>query len=74
MPVQRFKDVSEMPALPRRRGAALVRAIREVMARAALLGRSTYPPGVYRYRSLGDAQEARRSIESQRLRDRRNTD
>ncbi|MDI7267585.1 MAG: hypothetical protein QME96_06295 [Myxococcota bacterium] len=62
MPVERYRDVSDMPAPPRVSGEDRVRRIREVLARAVRLAGSAYPPGVHLFRSLEDAREARDAV------------
>ncbi len=71
LPIQRYKDVSEMPPPPRPRGDELATRIRDVMTRAARLAGSGYPPGVYRFRSIEEAQEARQAVVRARVQARR---
>ncbi len=71
MPVTRYKDVADMPPPPRPTGPALIRRIREVMARAARMAGSGYPKGVHRFRTLEEAQAARQAVVKARVRARR---
>ncbi|MCK5799008.1 MAG: hypothetical protein KAI47_17570 [Deltaproteobacteria bacterium] len=58
--VDRYRDIGEMPRMPRLSGEALLEAMREMWARAHLRGGPEIPRGVTRFRSLDEAQEARR--------------
>lgn len=63
MPVWKYRDVSEMPPPPRPATTdELVRRIRSLWRRAARFGRGGYPPGVYKFRSLEQAQAARERV------------
>ena len=60
MPIRRFRDVSEMEdTLWRDRGPALFDAIRRVWDFAARSVELRFPPGVYRHRSMADADAQR---------------
>ena len=63
MPVRKFRDVSEMegntwlePGDPR-----LFDAIRAVWRLAAEIARASYPPGVYKHRSIEQANALQQS-------------
>jgi hypothetical protein len=68
MSVTRYRDVSEMPAPPRATGDELPVRIRAVWSRAILLAQLAPRPGVTRYRSLEEAQEARARETRERMR------
>jgi len=56
MPVRKFRDVSEMEdAVWRERGPDLFGAIRRVWDFAARTVELRFPPGVYRHRSIEEA-------------------
>jgi hypothetical protein len=56
MPVKKFRDVSEMEAtLWRERGPDLLDAIRRVWDFAARTVELRFPPGVYRHRTIDEA-------------------
>ena len=59
MPVTRYRDVSEMPPPPRITGEDLADRIRAVLSRAVELASLEPLPGVRRFRSIEEAQEAR---------------
>jgi hypothetical protein len=60
MPVEKFHSLEEMNAAPTRLGArdALDRFIRHC-ARYRLISRRKYPRGVFKFRSIEEAQAAR---------------
>jgi|ETNmetMinimDraft_26_1059896.scaffolds.fasta_scaffold06687_3 hypothetical protein len=68
MPVVRYRDVSEMPAPPPIEGEDLAARIRAVWRRAVELAQLSPRPGVTRFRSLEEAQEAREQETAQRMR------
>lgn len=59
MPVERYRDVSEMPPPPRATGSDLADRIRDVWNRAATLAHLEPLRGVQRFRSLEEAEAAR---------------
>lgn len=60
MPVRKFRDVSEMEdSLWQTRGPALFGAIRRVWDFAARTVEQRFPPGVYRHRSVEEADALR---------------
>ena len=66
MPVRKFRDVSEMgdtrwhePGDPK-----LFQAMAQVWGLAARMSQMRFPPGVYRHRSLEEAQRCRESWEA----------
>ncbi|MES1244621.1 MAG: hypothetical protein ABUT39_23645 [Acidobacteriota bacterium] len=60
MPVRKIRDLQEMEdSLWREPGPPLWRAIAEVWSFAARTCPRHFPPGVYRHRSLEDAQRQR---------------
>jgi hypothetical protein len=64
MPVRKIRDLQEMEdSLWREPGPDLWRAIEEVWAFAARTCPRHFPPGVYRHRSLEDAQRQREQWE-----------
>ena len=56
MTVQRFRDVSEMPATPARAGVARIKQLWQFSSR---LMPPLFPPGVQKFRSIEDSQAAR---------------
>ena len=70
MPVRKFRDVSEMESvLWREPGTAeLYRAIARVWSFAARTCRLRFPAGVYRHRSIDDAQLCREAWEAENFR------
>ena len=73
MPVERYRDVRDMPPLPRPVGAELLRSIAAVWERAHLRAPPDIPAGVERFRSLEEAQAARQALASRRARRLRQT-
>lgn len=59
MTVQRFRDVADMPPPPLAGAPDLERRIREVLARAHSVSGFTVVPGVQKFRSVDEANEAR---------------
>jgi len=68
MPVTRYKDVSQMPTPPRIEGEDLAARIRAVWTRAVRLAQLSPRPGVTKFRSLEEAQEARAEETIRRMR------
>lgn len=68
MPVTKFKDVSEMPPLPRVEGPELLERIRVLWNRAFALSPPDFPRGVTRFRTITDANRARFDLVVARLR------
>ncbi len=68
MPVERFRDVAEMPPLPLASGETLTARIRAVWGRSWRLADVRWPPGVQRFRSLEEAQVARNAVVRERVR------
>lgn len=68
MGIERYRDARDMPRPPRPGGAKLVEAIAAAWERAHLRGPPDIPVGVARFRSLEEAQEARRDLARRRLR------
>jgi hypothetical protein len=71
MPVERFRSIEEMSAAPIRvvSGDAFERFIRHCR-RYRLLAPKRYPPGVFRFRTLEEAQAARERASSEAMRTR----
>ncbi len=67
MPVQRYRDVSEMPPPPETSPANLGRRIRVVWARAVALSEFRARPGVQRFRSIEEADAAREQETTERV-------
>jgi hypothetical protein len=64
MGVKKFRDVSEMkPARFAPGSAELFAAWRHVWAVSARICPLTFPPGVYKHRSIEDAEQLRRQWE-----------
>ena len=63
MPVQKFRSAEEMQAAPPATGAAMPfeRFLRHC-ARYRRLSPRTYPRGVFKFRSIEEAQDARRQV------------
>lgn len=63
MPVQKFRSIEDMNASPilARPGDAVERFLRHC-ARYWTIAPRTYPRGVFRFRSIEQAQEARRQV------------
>jgi hypothetical protein len=61
MPIRRFRDVSEMTATSHRPGSReLLDATRRVWASSAVICPLRFPPGLYKHRSVDDAEALRR--------------
>ena len=67
MPIYKYRSVEDMPPVPRADPEDLLERIRAVWNRAALLTGLGYPPGLYRFRSLEEAQAARDQVVKQRV-------
>lgn len=59
MPVTKFKSISEMPPAPRVEGPELFDRIRVLWNRAFTLSPPDFLPGVTRFRTIADANQAR---------------
>jgi hypothetical protein len=68
MPVERYRDLREMPSPPRAAGSVLLRRIAAVWERAHLRAGPDIPVGLARYRDLEQAQAARRARTAARAR------
>ena len=69
MPVFKYRSVMDMPPPPRcPDDEELVARIRAVWDRVARLAGGGYPPGVHRFRSIQEAQEARERVVRDRMR------
>ena len=68
MPVTRYRDVREMPSPPRATGDEIAMRIRAVWTRAVLLAGLAPRPGVTRFRTIEEAQEARARDVRERMR------
>ena len=68
MPVERYRDVRDMPRPPRVSGANLVKAIAAAWERAHIRVKPDIPRGVAKYRSLQEAQQARHQRAMKRVR------
>lgn len=67
MPVSKYRSVEDMPPPPRPNPEELLDRIRAVWNRAALLTGFGYPPGLYKFRTLEEAQAARDEVTRQRV-------
>ena len=59
MPIERYRDVADMPRPPRLAGKRLVEAMAAVWERAHVRVAPNVPRGVTKFRSIEDAQRAR---------------
>lgn len=61
MPVYKYRDISEMPddTWHERSSPELFRAIRGTWELARRTTRPSFPPGVYKHRSIEDAEKLR---------------
>lgn len=65
MPIKKFRDISEMTETWLEPGSPeLARAIHNVWDLARRLSPRHFPPGVYKHRSIGDAEELRERWEA----------
>lgn len=73
MPVRKYRHVGEMERdIWHQRGdPRLFRAIRAVWQLGQTLARPTFPPGVYRFRSVEEADEQRTTWERRNIEARR---
>ena len=70
MPVLRFRDVSEMDdTLWREPGPELFRTIAAVWGFAERVCRRRFPPGVYKHRSIEEAERQRDAWDEQNFRE-----
>ncbi len=67
MSVTKYRDVAEMPPLPLVSGPELAQRIRSVWARARRLARACRAPGVQRFASIEEAQQAREEATRARM-------
>lgn len=69
MPVRKYRHVGEMDRETwyRRGDPQLFRAMRAVWDLWQTLAQPTFPPGVYRYQSVEDADDQRRSWERRNI-------
>ena len=70
MPVRKFRDLQEMEDAGWRSPGdpALFRAIEETWSFSAVLCPQEFPPGIYRHRSIQEAQELREQWEEANFR------
>jgi hypothetical protein len=68
VPVQKYRSVADMPRLERVADERLEAQIRAVWGRAFRLAPAFFTPGVRRFRSMHDANEARAAEIAERLR------
>jgi len=68
MPVERYRDVREMPSPPRPVGSALLRRIAAAWERAHVRVGPDIPVGLARYHDLEQAQAARQARTAERAR------
>lgn len=64
MPIRKFRSVEEMPPIRATDVpvAERLRRLDELRARAALLAPRRYPRGLFKFRSLEEAQESRERV------------
>lgn len=70
MPVQKFRSVEDMPRPPwegTANSVELRRRIAGLWARAARISPRVYPRGIFKFRSLEEAQEARDRVTSENV-------
>lgn len=70
MPVRKFRSALELPPPPRGdlRDPAYRDAVRSLLAMTAALSPPWFAPGVYKYRSIEEANEAREAWEREAAR------
>jgi hypothetical protein len=66
MGIERYRDVRDMPRPPRPSGADLLHCIAAVWERAHVRGPPDIPVGLRKFRTLEDAQAARRDRSRER--------
>jgi hypothetical protein len=59
VPIERYRDVAEMPRPPRPKGVALWTAIAAAWQRGFIRARPPVPRGVHRFRNVEEAHAAR---------------
>ena len=64
MPVQRFRSVADMPPVPpcESLDAECLRRIARLWARSSAFSQRVYPRGVFKFKSLAEAQAARERV------------
>lgn len=64
MPVQKFRSVEDMPPVPwcEALDEACLRRIAKLWARSSAFSRRIYPRGVFKFRSIEEAQAARERV------------
>jgi len=69
MPVQKFRSVEEMPAVPwcESLDEECLRRIAKLWSRFSLLSPRVYPRGVFKFRSIEEAQEARERVTQENI-------
>ena len=70
MPIQKFRSVEEMPRVPpcETLDAACLRRIAKLWARDAAVSPRIYPRGVFKFRSLEEAQAAWERVTEENVR------
>lgn len=68
MPIERYKDVSQMPRVPRSSKEKLVERINAAWEAAHLRGPYDIPRGVMKFKTIESAQQAREEFTKKRLR------
>jgi len=69
MPVQKFRSVEDMPPVPRCKSldAECLRRIAALWAWSSAVSARVYPRGVFKFRSLEEAQEARDRVTQENI-------
>lgn len=69
MPIQKFRSVKDMPPVPwcDSLDEECLRRIAKLWARSAAFSSRIYPRGVFKFRSLEEAQEARERVTQENI-------
>lgn len=69
MPVQKFRSIEDMPPVPwcETLDEACLRRIAKLWARSSAFSPRIYPRGVFKFRSIEEAQEARERVTQENI-------
>jgi hypothetical protein len=69
MPVQKYRSAAEMPPLERcdPQSEDFLRRVAKLWARSSAFSQRVYPRGVFKFRSLEEAQKAREQVTQENI-------
>jgi hypothetical protein len=69
MPIQKFRSVEEMPPVDwcDPQGEEFLRRVSKLWARSSAFSQRIYPRGVFKFRSIEEAQQARERVTQENI-------